>query len=979
MNYNAWSELIKEYYFRGADTSRVMLHITLQDLVDFAREENVEIANGRFASEFEDNFIMDDFIHKFWRDQQGNPSIIDLQRKIIQIKNSSIRENRLQELLPIVALLIMPICENDDIELHGNDYYGHLLPFLYNHHLVNQRPTNSNLLAEIQLDEIWSGIDRWAKENSLPFRSFEIRAANGTNQYVRSLMKESLLSPSKLQRFCILFDRAGLVPKVNIDDERLLSAFNNYHDNISISDAKYKQLIKPDFTEYLSTILRDEYDKWDGTTRIKERDRRTGRIRVEAGNTCYPLLLCMNYDHHNNKCQFSFLLSYPDCDDMDYISFVPDTSKNELPEVYIKNDGYANRPFYLDDIEMDAIFAERCGGYGIHAKEDNSIKSRHVVTDYYLLRSYKGSYVATNEFIKGEFYFVAIRHEVADDFAMWLSENSATLISEKELGDRYSIYCIEHAAVDLPTKNNLRFKNEIRCKSINNLEVKTGENTDIVYLSKLLPAQFSITGVDVSNDRIYAVSVNDVHRNETKLTYDHESRLWILQVFTNHFQLQKEFQLYCNEVPIPYGKTYKFIDFPLPSNFKELTLNQWGGIECPTLTTGLELPPDVINKNLINWSLLDSHMKEVDSKPIIPGKYHERDYLLYAITSASSETNRGGITKQWLRDIMDRLASEFANEASQPRSDKYVLDNALADYFRMGYINYAYTDKGFFLTANRPTLILLTPEFERSITSGRFGKEIVKVTCAENRYKCLLTGGRTIGLVHDIEKYQQALGYKMEFVEESDYLQPQTIYIHADNRSVFANLAQKCHLLYQDNIYANALLEKLPSVVDYLAELRRSGTEWELFGVHRFRAIDYAKMAELYPHRLAAGHAIANYEIDKDSFDRKNDVVTFFPGSRDETSVLIEDGRMLEIDKYWGHFVAMYKSQSQVLQYDSAHVHISLPQQIRLPLLYARALTLKTGKTPASVFGSRTYSLGINPFAFASNPELILQKLGQHK
>ena len=83
------------------------------------------------------------------------------------------------------------------------------------------------------------------------------------------------------------------------------------------------------------------------------------------------------------------------------------------------------------------------------------------------------------------------------------------------------------------------------------------------------------------------------------------------------------------------------------------------------------------------------------------------------------------------------------------------------------------------------------------------------MSCAENHYKCLLTGGRTIALIQDIVKHQQALGYQVEFAEESDYLQPQTIYIHADKRSVFVALAQKCKLLYQDNIYANTIKQYL--------------------------------------------------------------------------------------------------------------------------------------------------------------------------
>ena len=144
-----------------------------------------------------------------------------------------------------------------------------------------------------------------------------------------------------------------------------------------------------------------------------------------------------------------------------------------------------------------------------------------------------------------------------------------------------------------------------------------------------------------------------------------------------------------------------------------------------------------------------------------------------------------------------------------------------------------------------------------------------------------------------------------------------------------------------------------------------------------FRAIDYKKVGEIYPDKLSSKQAIANYEIDKSAFDPQSDVVTFFPGSRDEITVSIDEGQMVEIDKYWGYFIGMHKAHAKVLQYDEDSVQISMPQQFRLPLLYARALTLLNGNTPESVFGSRTYNLDVNPCTFASKPENILQKLGQ--
>ena len=989
MGITSWGNLIYSYYFEKENAERVIFHISLRDLVDFAKEQDVEIAIGKNASSFDDKGIIKDFVRNFWLNKDGNRNLKELQTRINQIVDQAVRDENYALLLPILAVLIMPICENDDLELHGNDYYGHLLPFLHSHQFINNNAKNpSNFLAAIKLDKIWNYINRLAEEKSLPFRSSGVLSNNGTNQYVRSLMKESLLSPSKIQRFGIIFDKAGFDPYANIEDDRLLSAFKNYYSNIGITPTKFRQLTNNEFRDFLLTVLRNEFDNWDGKIKIKERDRSQGRIRIESGNSCYPLLLQMNYDIHNNKCSFAFQLYCSDIDDFEYKSFVSDSNNNKFPDIYIKNDGYANMPFRLEEAEIHSIFSNRQGTYSIHEDTDKSIKGRHVVTDYYLLRQYRNSYIATNKFIKGEFYFVVIRRDSTEDFASWLNDNRAERITENALGGYYSVYRIEQAIEELPNKHNLSFKQEIRCEPVRNLEVKTSDDSRVVYLSKLLPAQFEITGVDVSSDRIYAVPVNTEWRRDCpNLTYDSEKGLWILKVFTNIFQLEKEFQIYCNERPISHGRTYKFSDFTLPNQFKELSLDQWGCQNEPLLTNGLELTDKVIGQSLINWTMLTAQMQNAPSSRINKGEYKEKDYLLYAITSASYETNRWNITKKWLQEIKKRLDDVFANDDNHAQPNGFQLDNALADYFRMGYINYAYSDGMLHLTANRPTLILLSPKFERTVTPSVGNRNIVSSKCVENSYKCLLTGGRTIELVRSIEKKQNSLGFQIEYLESSDYLHPQTIFIHAANRSVFKELAKKCNLLYQDNIYANALIKALPSIEDYISAQkekgqvqRERGEEIDFFGVRSFRSFNYQAMAELYPQKLANGQALSNREIEKESFDKQNDVVTFFPGSTrgDETTVMIDDGHMVEIDKYWGHFVGMYISQTRILQYDEDHIQISMPQQFRLPLIYARALTLLNGKTPNSTFGSRTYDLDVNPCAIASQPKNILKKLGQN-
>ncbi|MCQ2337628.1 MAG: hypothetical protein MJ001_01705 [Paludibacteraceae bacterium] len=980
MTYDAWNDLIFKYYFRNTSESKVIFHITLQDLVDFAKEENVEIAKNKFAEESPDDFIRMDFVSKFWIDiKTGNGNIDDLQNKIIRLKEQAVASNNYKNLLAIVAILIMPICENDDLELHGNNYYGHLLPFLKANRFVNKDKRASNFLGAIKLDDIWNYIDLWAVENKHPFKSSLTVSENGATRYVNSLMKESLLSPSKLQKFCILFDKGGLVPRANIEDERLMSAFKTYYASIGLSQAKFKQLTKKDFKDYIVSVLRNEYDNWDGTTKIKEKDRKTGRVKEEAGNTYYPLYLQMDYNVHSNDAKFAFQLFCTDKDDFDEMYFISETGNKHFPEIYIKSDGYASRPFELENSFLSKIMADRQGCFGIYEENMKSIRGRFVVTDYYLLKLYKNKYIATNDFIKGEFYFVLVRVESLSSFESWLQSNGADTVIEGVFEGNYNLYRIEHAMEELPHRNNLTFKSEIRCKSINNLEVKTDSESDTVLLSNLMPALFQITGVDVYNDKIYAVSVNDPHRNSSELIYDHDRNVWVLKVFANVFQIKKEFQLFCNETPIPYGRTYKFSDFVLPTAFKEIKLDKWGKVSDEAFSKGLELPETVVRKNLINWSVLNMQMSNATQHTLSTAKYNERDFMLYALTSASYDISKNVITLEWLKSIKDRLTLELSEENEKEHKDKYALQNALADYFRLGYINYAYTSNGFTIAANRPTLILLTPEFHRDIIPGIHGKNIVSKKCVEKKYKCLLTGGRTIALVNEIVKLQQKCNYQVEFIDDANALMPQTIYIHADKRSSFKELAERCNLLYQDNIYANALIETLPSVVDYIEKQKADAEERDLFEVRNYRSIDYTKMAEIYPGKLETGKAISNQEVDKETFDKENDIVTFFPGTRDEVTVMITDGRMLEVDKYWGHFVGMHYAQAKVLQHNPDAAELSLPQQIRLPLLYARALTLLTGKTPESTFGSRTYSIGVNPYTFASasNPDTILSKLGQ--
>ena len=53
---------------------------------------------------------------------------------------------------------------------------------------------------------------------------------------------------------------------------------------------------------------------------------------------------------------------------------------------------------------------------------------------------------------------------------------------------------------------------------------------------------------------------------------------------------------------------------------------------------------------------------------------------------------------KWIKSIRDRIVSELEDKGKESQPDRFALKNLLADYFRMGYINYAYTENGLCIT-----------------------------------------------------------------------------------------------------------------------------------------------------------------------------------------------------------------------------------------------------------------------------------------
>ena len=91
-----------------------------------------------------------------------------------------------------------------------------------------------------------------------------------------------------------------------------------------------------------------------------------------------------------------------------------------------------------------------------------------------------------------------------------------------------------------------------------------------------------------------------------------------------------------------------------------------------------------------------------------------------------------------------------------------------------------------------------------------------------------------------------------------------------------------------------------------------------------------------------------------------------------------KDENQYPVDKYWGQFIGMKMLGAKVIEIDSDNNTIKIPKYVRLPFLYARALTLMTGEIPEISNDRRTYELCDNPFAQAIAAEAIIEKLSQN-
>lgn len=964
MRYTEWNQILIEYYFNESKEGDTFLGIEKEAFIDYI------IDNKLFSGEYSDtssNFplnkkdirtdIWDDFTLIFKKPlNQENQAYYSKDVLIERFRSylyNSKDETKQPLIFPFIALFLMPLANNP--EMNAKNFYKRLNDFLRKNKIIREEETIGTTdlknITDPSLETMWKNLESWAKSKGY---NYKVKGLGGL-KYVGPFMAESVLNANQRDKFKVVFYEAGLTQDLILDDERIVNILKIHHRHLGFTDDDKWEKIFTNYRDNLISEFKRQYAKWDGNTivRTHTNDR---RVNVDTG-TNKKLYLGMDCLRGN----YSFYLKAR----FDEVEPGTDYLYHDGRLSYkfrIGNDGFANEKF-TNDNDLERIV---CSNSKITLCDSKNRKNRlsFQSEEIYLLEKYYMTYTSSCQIKIGGKFYVLVSKQARPEVRQWLEANNAQLKGLRNaISQSYDLYLIEEVVSDLPDIKVLNSGvGTPSAKLVNTYHYLREDSIDYIY--KGLPAYFDIQGVNISHDNVRAVIDDATGRKDARLTYNEDMRLWVMQPTTNTFSLAGTFKIYCNDKAIS-SKTYGFTDFIQLENdsYREICYDKWGEYtETNAIVEGLRLngTPGLLEYLKVN-------MRQFGSIPIIHDTpYDFKDYLLYFLSS------KPRISKE---DFTEAVKVQVHNNIADGKAlNKWSIKSLIDNYFRLGYINYAYQLKT--IAINKPTLVLIPSKANRTADGTLRGNN-----CKEKHFKAMLTGARTPGF---IEKFiNRVKGFthdgkriQLQLDKQINPLYPQRIILWSEDVVILKKFAEKYGILFQVSIYANSLLSKLGSVADYEQYICETYDKFpETYeGFNDYSALDFSYLAECKED----GRRVDYKRVYRDTFDREGDVVTYFPGKYTEKTILWKDGKQYPVDKYWGQFIGMKIHDAKVIEIDSANSTIKLPKYIRLPFLYARALTLMTGETPETSNDRRAYELCDNPFAQAIAARAIIEKLSQN-
>lgn len=964
MKYAEWNQILIDYYFNESRENEAFLGIEKESFIDylvdnaiFSEEYYAVLAKNPTYKKDIRTYIWNNFIQLFKKREYYSKDTLFLllDTYLYNSRNPSLTPM----VFPFIALFLMPLANNP--EMKASNFYDRLTAFLKENCIIREGESigtaDMREITNPTLDLMWENLEIWAKKEGF---KYHLKNGSSSHKYVGPFMAESLLNANQRDKFKVVFYEAGLTQDLTIDDERIINILNLHHRHLGFTDSEKWKTIFKNYKDVLVSEFKRQYYKWDGSTIVKTH-KRNRRVNTDCGSS-KKLFLCMKVER--NRYSFHFKAKF---------------NKSELGAHYVyRNEEFGNYDFYIDSygfadnefvIKNVSDILSRNHGFILYDISNRKNKLSFQNDEFILLEKHYQSYTSACKLTKGGKFYILINKTCHAKFESWLSDNNANkIISNHDLNGIYDLYLIPQVKTSLPEFKALDCDTKITASLEKTIVVNNINNIEHIYQN--LPAYFEIHGADISNDNIRALIDYGSTRHEVKLTYNEDCGLWEFPCITNKFQLGGSFSLYCNDKEIS-SKRYAFSEFEQLNNsdYQEICYNKWGEYA----ETGHVIKGLYLSTTIGHAPTLKENMAQYGKMPVLTDySYTFNDILLYYISS------RPQISMEDFEKVIN--VHVHNNLIKQGFVKRYRCQTLVDNYFRLGYINYVRLNNKSIIAVNRPTLILIPSKIDRNIQESKGGeltdyKEIrtIAKNCKEKLFKAMLTGARTPDFMDKFIKCANSFTSEgkriyLQIEPPKDPLYPHKILLWAEDERIIKQFADRYDIQFQSSLYANSLLHTLGSISEYETYIYEKYANFnETYeGFYDFSALNYSLLTNNEDDRS---------KLYREEVDYENDVVTYFPGTYEQKTILWKNGMQFPVDRYWGYFIGLKMNNVKAIEIDKENSNIKMPKQIRLPLLYARALTLMTGEIPELEKSKRVYELCDNPFAQSITPEAIINKL----
>ncbi len=965
MKYSDWNILLCEHFF-SHDEGMIFLAIDKEELIDVAltsekiRREIELIEKAKSTTINKRDYAWADFLRLFNGIKCKKQFMEAFQTEISRTTTWSKSEEKRPTIFPYLALIFIALTsDSDKVDFSFYPKVNALLKKLgiFKHNDALNTPDFTSLMPSLSM--MWLSISEWASYNGFNFVS-KYHHTDTFNKYVEPFIGEVLFPFNRRELLKSLFIQSGLTPDEEISDKRILSIFEDKYYRLGLTKSKMKIWLT-DYELALTSEFRKIYSRWDGTARIEKRNTETSRTEYTYDGSIFKFYL--SFKMERNRPIFSLIPFMGSSDSSEDYTFFNKRNKDEIYQFYIRSNGFASKPYRNSTQILDCLSTNS----RLDFVDEDDLNSHLIFNpdEIFLFEKSYDSYISKCAFTKGASYFVLIQNCALDKYKDWLYKNNAI---PKTLGsildNSYSLFFIESAVESLTDNNKLTFKTTISTTLTNTFVISKDGGLYQVPID--FPIFFNITGVDVKSDNIKAVSVPNGKGNlySFPLNFNENTQLWEFPVIKNVFAKEREYQIFCNDTLISHSR-FKFIPFKLPLTYDEICFDKFGNLtDNSPLVRGLHIC-DTTNVG-VNMEMLKFNMSNFGEPPISSQrKYKPTDYLLYCLSS-NLRLNMSDI-----KDIISVLLANNIIEESET-ANKYQLYTVLDYCFAMGYINYAFVEGKYRISINRPTILWLPPSFDKR----RVGNTSMWTTnSTENTFKFLLSGARTPEFVDKFIKICNSNCVIVDIQQPENNLLPQRILLWSKDISNIKKVAEVAKIDFQPCIYASALLRRLGSISEYEQFITQTISEHFYNNVRSFKRIDYKKLQKAFEQK---GGYISDSSIISAEIDENKDIVTYFPKTYNEDTIYWKDGEQYSVDKHWGHLLGASIADAKIVRFNSDTCSITMPNQIKLPLLYRRALTLITAEPQYNSNGNNSYRLNLNPFAGKIEPQEILSKLNQN-